>query len=296
MRQLFLRLLAHLLMVVSLMGAGVAMAQAEPTMAQIYATAQAGKLDDAQLMVQQVLIAHPKSAKAFFVQAELSARQGKLEHARESLATAEQIAPGLPFAKPEAVQALRAELSTKVQSRSITQPSVSYAAPQAPAPSSNTWVLPLVLAGGVMVAGYFIFRRRAPQAMVQQPVYGNQSGLNGPQNFGMGSTAMPPQAAYPQPGYPQGYPQPAGTGLGGRIMGGVATGLAVGAGVMAAEAIGRNLMGGHNSVAPQVDPLDNNRFEPLAQNTDMGGANFGISDTSWDDAGGGDAGGGDWDN
>jgi hypothetical protein len=32
----------------------------------------------------------------------------------------------------------------------------------------------------------------------------------------------------------------------GRIMGGVATGLAVGAGVMAAEAIGRNLMGGEH--------------------------------------------------
>jgi hypothetical protein len=297
MRQLFFRLLAHLLMVVSLMGAGVAMAQAEPTMTQIYATAQAGKLDEAQLMVQQVLIAHPKSAKAFFVQAELSARQGKLDRARESLATAEQIAPGLPFAKPEAVQALRAELSAKVQSRSITRPSVSYAAPQAPSPSSNAWVLPLVLAGGVIVAGYFIFRRRAPQAVVQQPVYVDQGGLNGPQNFGMGGGAtMPAQAAYPQPGYQQGYPQPAGTGLGGRIMGGVATGLAVGAGVMAAEAIGRNLMGGHNSAVPQVDPLDNNRFEPLAQNTDMGGTNFGINDTSWDDAGSGDAGAGDWDN
>jgi len=79
-------------------------------------------------------------------------------------------------------------------------------------------------------------------------------------------------------------------------MGGVATGLAVGAGVMAAEAIGRNLMGGHNNAAPQLDSLDNNRLEPLAQNTDMGGENFGISDTSWDDAAGSDAGGGDWDN
>lgn len=296
MRPLFFRLLAHLLMVVSLMGAGVAMAQAEPTMTQIYATAQAGKLDDAQLMVQQVLIAHPKSAKAFFVQAELSARQGKLDRARESLATAEQISPGLPFAKPEALQALRAELSAKVQSRSITRPSVSYAAPQAPAPASSAWVLPLVLAGGVIVAGYFIFRRRAPQAVVQQPVYGDQGGLNGPQNFGMSGATMPAQPGYPQPGYPQGYPQSAGTGLGGRIMGGVATGLAVGVGVMAAEAIGRNLMGGHSSATPQADPLDNSRFEPLAQNTDMGGANFGISDTSWDDAGSGDAGGGDWDN
>jgi len=56
------------------------------------------------------------------------------------------------------------------------------------------------------------------------------------------------------------------------------------------------LMGGHNNAAPQLDSLDNNRLEPLAQNTDMGGENFGISDTSWDDAAGSDAGGGDWDN
>jgi uncharacterized protein len=297
MRQSFFRLLAHLLMVVSLMGGAVAMAQTEPTMNQIYATAQAGKLDEAQLMVQQVLISHPKSAKAFYVQAELSARQGKLDRARESLATAEKLDPGLPFAKAEAVQALRSELSAKVQTRTATRPAMSYAAPQAPAPSSSAWLLPLLLAGGVIVAGYFIFRRRAPQAVVPQPSYVDQGGLNRSQGFGMGGgQAAYPQPGYPQPGYPQGYPQAAGTGLGGRIMGGVATGLAVGAGVMAAEAIGRNLMDGHNSAAPQLDSLDNSRFEPQPQNADMGGADFGINDTSWDDAGGGDVGGSDWDN
>ena len=293
----FFRLLTKLILVASLLGSGFAMAQAEPSMNQIYATAQAGKLDEAQLMVQQILISHPKSAKAFFVQAELYARQSKLERARESLATAEKFTPGLPFAKPEAVQALRAQLAAKPLTSSAARPLGTNAAPVAPVGSSNAWALPLLLAGGVIVAGYFMFRRRRPQDVVQQPVYANQSGLNGPQGFGMGGGGvMQPQAAYPQPGYPQGYPQPAGTGLGGRIMGGVATGLAVGAGVMAAEAIGRNLMGGHNNPTPQADTLNNAGLEPLPQNTDMGGANFGINDTSWDDAGGGDFGGGDWDN
>jgi hypothetical protein len=149
----------------------------------------------------------------------------------------------------------------------------------------------------VIVAGYFMFRRREPQALPQQPAYVDQNGLNGPQGFGMGGGTMQPQPAYPQPGYPQGYPQQTGTGLGGRIMGGVATGLAVGAGVVAAEAIGRSLMGGHNSSTPQADQPGQNNFEPIPQNPDMGGSNFGISDTSWDDAGGGDVGGGsDWDN
>lgn len=286
------RLLASLLIVISLMGASSAMSQAEPTMNQIYATAQSGKLDEAQVMVQQVLIAHPKSAKAFYVQAELSARQGKLERARDSLATAEKYAPGLPFAKPEAVQALRSQLTAKPQTKPMVSPAMNDAAPQAPLQSSTSWALPLLLAGGVIVAGYFIFRRRQPQALAQQPNYVDQNGLNGPQAFGMGGGAMQPQPAYAQTGYPQGYSQQGGTGLGGRIMGGVATGLAVGAGVMAAEAIGRNLMSGHNSSTPQADQLSNNNFEPIPQNPDMGGSNFGIGDTLWDDAGGG----GDWDN
>ena len=84
--------------------------------------------------------------------------------------------------------------------------------------------------------------------------------------------------------------------IGGRIMGGVATGLAVGAGVVAAEAIGRNLMGNHDSGARQSDSNAGNNYEPVNSNTDMGGQNFGVTDTSWDDAGSSDAGGGDWDN
>lgn len=41
----------------------------------------------------------------------------------------------------------------------------------------------------------------------------------------------------------------------------------------------------------------NNSYEPIPTNTDMGGANFGVNDASWDDGGGSDAeGGGDWDN
>lgn len=295
-----LKFLARLLLVASLLAAGVAMAQSEPSMNQIYSTAQAGKLDEAQVMVQQVLVSHPKSAKAHFVQAELYSRQGKLDLARQALASAEQYAPGLPFAKPEAVQALKAQLAAKPQKTAVA----SYAAPQAAAKSPGSWMLPLLLAGGFIAAAFLFFRRRTPDVVASQPGYvpqNPQNGLNGPQTFGMAGGMQP---AYPQPGYPQasypqgGYPQQAGTGLGGRIMGGVATGLAVGAGVMAAEAIGRNLMGGHNAASPQSNMFaGSNNFEPIAADTnvDMGGSNFGISDTSWDD-GGISGGGSDWDN
>ena len=295
------------LLLAACLSAGLAMAQAEPTLNQVYATAQAGKLDEAQLMIQQVLISHPKSAKAHFVRAELFARQGNTTQAREALTLAEKLSPGLAFAKPEAVQALRTQLSAKTTSpatggatanRATANTALSTApAAAAPTQSSSSWGLPLLLAGGVIVAGYFIFRRRTPQPVVQQPGYGTAGGLSGPQSFGMGGAgAGGMQTGFPQQG---GYPQqPQGSGLGGRIMGGVATGLAVGAGVMAAQAIGRTLTGEHNASGSQPDNGSRNDYQPTANsNPDLGGADFGVNDAgSWDDAGSSDVGGGDWDN
>lgn len=288
----FFRRVLQCLVFASFLGAGLVMAQQEPTMGEVYATAQAGKLDQAQIMVQQVLISHPNSAKAHFVQSELYARQGNVSRAREALATAEKLAPGLPFAKPEAVNTLRAQLSSKTALAAPGAAPVHYAAPAAapPAPSTS-WLLPVLLAGGVMVLGYFVFRRRAPDTQVQPPVY--TGGLNGPQTFGSSGGAVM-QPSYGQPM----YGQPAGTGLGGKIVGGVATGLAVGAGVMAAEAIGRNLFGGHEQAPHPADNFSNNEYQSSPTNTDMGGQNFGINDTaSWDDGSSNQGSGSDdWDN
>lgn len=295
------------LLVGALLGAGFAMAQSEPTLKQVYAEAQAGRLDQAQVMMQQVLVAHPGSAKAHFVQAELFARQGKASHARESLAMAEKLAPALPFAKPEAVQALRAQLAAKSNAPAnnaspnrahATAAPAAYSAPAAPA-SSFPWGLALALGGGAIALAIFLTRKKPMSAPMAQPAYANPaampSGLGGSQNFGMGNNNMGggPMA----PGYGQ---QPAGMGLGGKVMGGLATGLAVGAGVMAAQAIGKSLMGNDTTPAQKPDSLaNNNGYEPLAGNSDLGGQNFGVNDAgSWDEgdalASSGD-GGGDWD-
>lgn len=298
------------LVVVALMlGFGFAMAQSEPTLNQVYEAAQAGRLEQAQTMMQQVLVAHPNSARAHFVQAELSARQGQLGRARESFATAEKLAPGLPFAKPDAVQALRSQLAGK-SSPPAVRDSVSRTlgagapAPAAPA-SSFPWGLGLALVGGAIAIGFFM-RRKTPVAPAAPAAYSNQgpvqgSGLTGPQSFGTGGNAMQPpsgQPPYGQPGYGQ---PPAGTGLGGRLAGGLATGLAVGAGVMAAQAIGKSLMGNNeHPAAHQPDSAAGNAYEPIAGNNDLGGQNFGVNDAGggWDDGGSvassGD-GGGDWD-
>jgi clan AA aspartic protease (TIGR02281 family) len=85
-------------------------ADTAPTVHQIYEAATTGHLDQAQQMMDQVLRDHPKSSKAHFVQAELYAREGKADLARAELKRAEELKPGLPDEKPQAVQALKAEL------------------------------------------------------------------------------------------------------------------------------------------------------------------------------------------
>lgn len=287
-----LRLVGQCVLAAACLAGGHAMAQSEPSLAEVYAAVKAGKLEQAQVMVQQVLIAHPNSAKAYFVRSEVFARQGDLKRAREALASAETLAPGLAFAKAEAVQALRAQLSASPARPAFAGSAVRQAAAPVSAPASS-WGLPLALAGGVLVVGYFVFRRRPAQVVAPQPVYPPGGGLASPEALGVGGGAgvVPP-----------GFGQASASGMGGRIMGGVATGLAVGAGVLAAEAIGRNLMGHHDtasgSPALTADDAraDTDAGASFNRNADMGGQNFGVTDAGgWDDAGSLDVGGGDWD-
>jgi hypothetical protein len=267
--------------------AGLAMAQADASLSQVYQAANAGHLDQAQAMMKQVLRDHPGSAKAHYVEAELDARQGLLAQAREELATAERLAPGLVFAKPEAVQALRDELAPRTQSRSAA-PGIVAASPAA---SSFPWGLVLAVAGVAVAVALFLRRKDAPQGAPYSP-----APYPGSPYAAAGSVPMP-QGQPPMPGY--GAPAAGGSGL----MGGLATGLAVGAGVVAAEEIGRRLLGGGErgyAGTPHQPVADS--FEPLPErNRDMGGANFGIDDASSWDSGGSllgssdDGGGGGWD-
>ena len=283
---------------------GAAAAQTEPTMDEVYGAAKSGQLDKAQTMIQQVLIGKPNSAKAHYVQAEIAARQNQLPRAREALANAERLAPGLPFAKADAVQALRTQLGV----------SAAAAAPTAepePAAKSLPWGL-ILLFGGAGIALVIFLANRSSRP--KPSVFGNampaaNTGLNGPQAFGgqapapygpQGGAPNGPQggAPYGQQQYGQQYgPQNGqpyapnqGPGMGGRIMGGVATGLAVGAGFMAAEAIGRNLMGGEEGkeASPPAAAPDT-QYAPPDTNADMGGQDFGIQDSGSWDSGGGDS-------
>ncbi len=311
---------------------GAAYAQAEPSLKQIYDTAQSGKVAEAQVMVQQVLTLHPQSAKAHFVQAELFARQGNAPRARDALAEADKLAPGLPFASAMAVSALREQLAVKAAVAPSKQALGDRVKAAAPAPASSSFPLGLGLAlGGAAIGAAILFSRRKSAAVpVPSPsAYGNApanfnpnpgmggmgGGLSGPQTFGAGNVPAP---NYGNPAYGQPVPPAGGvmSGMGGRLAGGLATGLAVGAGVMAVQAIGNSFAhrneGGHtdkstdkagNTATGNPGSLAQDAGQPLVGNQDFGGQNFGMNDSAgstWDDAGpadsfSADAGGGDWD-
>ncbi len=221
-------------------------------------------------MMDKVLLDHPNSGKAHFVEAELLAKQGRLSQAEAELAKAERLAPGLPFAKPDAVARLRTRLAPP---HAATPRAAAAYAPPASAGSGMPWGL---LLGGAGLIAFIVFASRL-MARRNGPVYAQGGNPNYAAN-----PAMPGYGG--APGTPMG-----GGGIGSGIMGGLATGAAMGAGIVAGEALMHHFTDGNGNrvSAPEAPPRAD---APLPD--DMGGNDFGVSDnSSWDDSGGG---GDDW--
>jgi uncharacterized protein len=121
---------------------------------------------------------------------------------------------------------------------------------------------------------WLMFRRR--QTYVQQyPV-------------GSGPTGGAP-GSYGGPGVYGGPGGVGGTGSG--IMGGLASGLAVGAGVVAGEELAHHFLDGNRREGEVLPPAS--ATDDRSANSDMGGSDFGVNEPdSWDDNSG--SGGGDW--
>lgn len=326
---------AHTFVRATLLASALALATpvfaASPTMHDVYVAAEAGKYAEAQTMMDSVLREHPNSAKAHFVEAELLAKQGKMREAAASLATADKLAPGLPFAKPGVADRLRTLINSAAPAAAVApapvtaparngneqaRPNYSQQNAGAPARVSDSGIPWGMILGGVALVGFIVWASRFMQARAartqQQQMYGGQNdGGYGPGGY--------PQQGYPQQGYGpgqggmmQGGMQPQGSGLGSRIAGGLATGAAIGAGMVAGEALARSFGGSHGD-SNHADNSGNNNSgnnggtrndivydQPASderlRGDDMGGTDFGVSDTSWD-SGGGDSGGGggdDW--
>ncbi len=252
--------------IVALMLTGAVFA-ASPTLDEVYQATRSGRVADAEAMMQQVLAEHPTSAKAHFVSAEVEYRAGHLDRARAEFSKAEELAPGLPNVNPRAVEELRAGLQSGGRMRADRVPGASRGFP---------WGILLLLVGAVVLV-VLLLRRR--QQVVMPPNYGPGMGQ------GMGPGGPMPMGG---PGYGYG---PGVMNQGSGLMGNVASGLAVGAGIVAGEALARRFLEpGHPDY---VDPGQQAYVDP---NADMGGNDFGVSG-GWDDGGGfsdGGGGGGDW--
>ena len=232
----------------------------EASMHEVYVAAEAGRFNEAQSMMDKVLKDHPNSAKAHYVEAELLAKQGQLSAAQTELNTAERLQPNLSFAKPEALQKLIAQISS---SRSV---------PANHQVQSNNNEMPwgmifllVGLVGFIYIAAKMMTRNNLPQA----PSSNYPSGINSnPQPYG-----APPAPTM----------APAG-GMGSGIMGGLATGAALGVGMVAGEALMHHFTDGNSN-----NGLINEAHANNNPDNDMGGTDFGVADnSSWDDSSSGD--------
>jgi hypothetical protein len=253
-------------------GMAVARAQ-EPSLHDVYQAAEAGKLSEARRMMDKVLHDHPNSAKAHYVEAELLAKEGRYASAGAELATAERLQPGLPFANAASVR----ELKDIIRARTVAErPPMGAVAAQAGA--GLPWTV-LLVGLGVIALGFVAFRAMSRRAMAPAA-----PGFPSASNFGGNVPAQPYGPMGP------GAAPTAGGGIGSGILGGLATGAALGAGMVAGEALMHRFTDGRHDAPLVSNPSD---LASGPTNDNLGGNDFGVSDSSsWDDGAG--AGGSDW--
>jgi len=270
---------------------GAAWADDSPTLDQVYKATQAGKMDEAQGMMEKVLKEHPDSAKAHFVEAEILVKQGQMGRAEAELNNAERLKPGLPFVKPQTVQDLKNRIAA---THRVSQSPVSSFQPEGA--SNFPWGMVLLGLGAIAII-FFIIRAKNARNPANFPSNYQPGMQPGMQNASGAPVPMQPYGG----GVGGGMAAPAaGGGFGGGIMGGLATGAAVGVGMVAGEALAHRFMdGGHNDAGHMA----NNNAAPATDSwggssNDMGGADFGIADNaSWSDSSNvadADSGGSDW--
>ena len=234
-------------------------AWAEPSVAQVTQAVQAGRLDQAQSMMQEVLVAHPQSAEAQYLEARILARQGNWAGAAAALQKSEQLAPGMPFVKPQVLTSFKKSLQSHVNK------------PVGKISKASRWgtVLAFFLCLVALIALISMFlRRRQASMMYRGQPSGPFGGMNG---YGPNSPMNPGGAM-------GGMPQPGG-GLGSSLASGIATGVGVGAGLAAGQALAGSLFGHGNESGNAASDNGNNDLglmddswgnDPLASNDDFG--------------------------
>ena len=233
-------------------------AWAEPSVAQVTQAVQAGRLDQAQSMMQEVLVAHPQSAEAQYLEARILARQGNWAGAAAALQKSEQLAPGMPFVKPQVLTSFKKSVQGHVNK------------PVGKISKESRWgtVLAFFLGLVALIALISMLLRRRQRANM---IYRGQP--SGP--FGGGMNGYGPM----NPGGAMGGMPQQGGGLGSSLASGIATGVGVGAGLAAGQALAGSLFGHGNESDNTASDNNNNDLgltddswgnDPLASNDDFG--------------------------
>jgi hypothetical protein len=192
---------------------------AAPSPQQIQTMIAAGQETQAIQVLQNVLENHPKSGVAWYLLAEAYDAQNNEAGAASAFNMAVRSDPGLPFANPQEVAALKAHIANAQPRSSIGGGHLAF----------------LVIGGLILLM--VVLRFLPGRGMGQR-------------NFGYAQPPPPPGT--PPYGYGSGYGPPgAGGGLGSSLVGG----LAAGAGFAAGERIIDGMMGQRGG--PVIDPNNN---------------------------------------
>jgi hypothetical protein len=234
------KLMQILVLSVSVLFCNVIMA--EPTVKEIFQIAQTNK-EQALKMVDQVIDAHPKSAKAYFVKTELLLSMKRVSEARDAYYRADKLDSTFSYADSNTLTKVRNALGIKPKSETISNQNIII-------------VCGIVICGIVII--WIIVRKREPQSPPYMPTNMNR----------------PITPFHPSPSNAQSAPVQSGSATSGSgIMGSLATGAAVGVGAVAGAALANHFINGNNSSASTKNVTP--EYTPSSD--------FGVSDSSsWD--------------
>ena len=265
------------------------LALALPSPKDIDAAVSAGKLEQAESMLREVISEKPQSAKAQYELGQVLARQARYTDAQIALNKAKELDPSLKFTNsPQKFSETLETVARKVNDSKGSQ-QLNGIAPIANSNSAATvsgsdthFPLSYIWLGiGGLVILAFVLRRKTAGPSFSPNASGAAS--YAPANSPVGN----PQN-YPQPGYaPQ---QPMGSGIGSGIGGAVVGGLA---GVAAGYALSKALEGDHHSNS--ISQNQDNAYVPIEKTPppNLGSFDSGTGN-DWDDSSSSDGGDESW--
>lgn len=235
---------------------------AQPTVKEIYQTAQTDK-QQALNMINEVIRSRPNSARAYYIQSELLLQMGKKSEAVASFLKSQQLDPALSFAKPASVTRLENALGIK-------KPLVWQT-------DTNRYILYGCGILLVIIIAVMLLRRKQPKHPNYMESYNLQNHPITP--YQSSQTATPPVTPTGVNANGTSTTAAAQAGGGSNLMGSLAQGAVMGAGVAAGATLVNHLLNGNKAAAtPTHPPVDSSS----AASGYVPDSDFGIGDTGGD--------------